>query len=58
MPDGTPRRIVSNNKLKKLGWKSKTTLASGILNIQFFKKSNLIFIRIFYKYSFFSLRAF
>ena len=39
MPDGTPRRIVSNNKLKKLGWKSKTTLASGILKTyNFFKK--------------------
>ena len=39
MPDGTPRRIVSNNKLKKLGWKSKTALALGIhKTYNFFKK--------------------
>ena len=39
MPDGTPRRIVSNNKLKKLGWKSKTALSSGIhKTYNFFKK--------------------
>ena len=39
MPDGTPRRIVSNYKLKKMGWNSKTTLYSGIKKTyNFYKK--------------------
>lgn len=29
-PDGTPRKLLDNSKLSKLGWKSKITLDDGI----------------------------
>ena len=25
-PDGTPRKLLNTNRMKKLGWKAKTTL--------------------------------
>ena len=30
-PDGTPRKLLDNSNLEKLGWKSKIDLNSGIL---------------------------
>lgn len=42
MPDGTPRRIVSNYKLNKLGWKSKINLNSGIEKTYKYFKKNVI----------------
>ena len=32
MPDGTPRKVLDISRLKKLGWKSKTDLTSGLTN--------------------------
>ena len=29
-PDGTPRKLMDNTKLKNLGWTAKTQLRSGI----------------------------
>lgn len=29
-PDGTPRKLMDSGKLRKLGWKSKTSLSSGL----------------------------
>ncbi len=32
MPDGTPRKVLDISRLKKLGWKSKIDLSSGLEN--------------------------
>ena len=38
-PDGTPRKLLNINKIKKLGWKPKTTLEKGILKtMNWYKK--------------------
>ena len=29
-PDGSPRKLVNNSRLAKLGWKSKTSLDEGL----------------------------
>ena len=29
-PDGTPRKLMDNQRVNKLGWKSKTTMKEGI----------------------------
>ena len=41
--DGTPRKIVSSTKIKKLGWKSKTNFSQGLkLTVKdFLKKINI-----------------
>ena len=31
MPDGTPRKVLDISRLKKLGWKSKINLNSGLV---------------------------
>ena len=31
MPDGTPRKVLDISRLKKLGWKPKITLNSGLV---------------------------
>jgi GDP-L-fucose synthase len=38
-PDGVPRKLLNINKIKKLGWKPKTTLEKGILKtMNWYKK--------------------
>jgi GDP-L-fucose synthase len=29
-PDGTPKKLMSSDKLKKMGWKPKVTLEDGL----------------------------
>ncbi len=43
-PDGTPRRIVSSEKINKMGWKSKIKLNDGIkLTYKYFLKNYKLF---------------
>ena len=42
-PDGTPRKLLNTNRMKKLGWKAKTTLKKGIIkSYDDFLNKNLI----------------